>query len=360
VVASDAAAAPRQGGAEPAASLPTAQQWLQRFLAAGGWREALAIARELARLDPADSLAILREIYHDIPQATHRINVLKPFVLEGDLANAVDVLHLAATDPDLEVQAAAFQYLEQFAFQDFSVDREAYALWYQRYHDRPLAEILRSSANDFVRRLSVLSGAELLAAVEAMERLDMRSGAAVDLKQVLREAGLYETVSRWIVPGGDPQLMSTGLHWLAQLDPTEGQLRNTALPVVEAPELYDPETVGAAWSALGQKGQVWAVDPILGAMSRIPVSDGAYYGAARALGAIGDPRAIPTLIGMIAAEDGYATRYGVGYFGLGPLTGVEYSEAHDAAFWLDWWERNSAFLPPAVQGMSIPKVTLSQ
>jgi hypothetical protein len=162
------------------------------------------------------------------------------------------------------------------------------------------------------------------------------------------------------VPGGDPELAQTALQWIAELGASESQLRRTALPVIEAPELYDSSTLYSAWSALGQKGNTWAVEPVLTAMQRIPPSDGAYYGAASALGDIGDPRAIPTLIGMIVAEDGYATRYGVGYFGLGKLTGVEYSETHDAAFWLSWWEKNRAFLPPEVQALEIPQVALAR
>jgi hypothetical protein len=32
--------------------------------------------------------------------------------------------------------------------------------------------------------------------------------------------------------------------------------------------------------------------------------------------------------------------YGVGYFGLTPLTGVQYHESHDGAWWRQWWEKN--------------------
>jgi predicted esterase len=67
-----------------------------------------------------------------------------------------------------------------------------------------------------------------------------------------------------------------------------------------------------------------------------------------------DPLAIPTLIGIIDADNSYDTIYGVGYFGLSPLTGVEYSPYHDGAWWRRWWEKNKSRYPEEVQNIVIP------
>jgi len=80
---------------------------------------------------------------------------------------------------------------------------------------------------------------------------------------------------------------------------------------------------------------------------------------AKDLAELGAPRAIPVMIGVIDADNSYDTIYGVGYFGLGfsklgELTGVEYSEFHDGAWWRRWWQENKARFPQAAQDTPIP------
>ncbi|HEX4146522.1 MAG TPA: TIGR03067 domain-containing protein [Pirellulales bacterium] len=65
-------------------------------------------------------------------------------------------------------------------------------------------------------------------------------------------------------------------------------------------------------------------------------------------------RAIPCLIGLIEADNSIDTVYVVGYFGLGKLTGVEYSHFHDGAWWRRWWEKNRGKLADDVRAMEIP------
>jgi hypothetical protein len=77
------------------------------------------------------------------------------------------------------------------------------------------------------------------------------------------------------------------------------------------------------------------------------------------IGRAGHPYAIPTLIGLIEADNSYNTVYGIGYYGLGPLTDVNYSRMHDGAWWRRWWERNKARFPDAVQKQPIPEFPLT-
>jgi predicted esterase len=69
-----------------------------------------------------------------------------------------------------------------------------------------------------------------------------------------------------------------------------------------------------------------------------------------------DPLAIPTLIGTIDADNSYDTIYGVGYFGLGKITGVKYSPFHDGPWWRRWWEKNKFRYPEEVQKIAIPEL----
>ena len=75
---------------------------------------------------------------------------------------------------------------------------------------------------------------------------------------------------------------------------------------------------------------------------------------ARAIAERKDPRAIPTLIGVIDADNSYDTIYGVGYFGLSKLTGVRYDGTHHGPWWRKWWESRKSGFPPDVQALSIP------
>ncbi len=82
--------------------------------------------------------------------------------------------------------------------------------------------------------------------------------------------------------------------------------------------------------------------------------DGVVTAAAMALGSLGDPKAIPVMIGVIESDNSYATVYGVGYFGLGSLTGVRYDQLHDGAWWRRWWEKNKETYPAGVRDLPIP------
>ena len=80
-------------------------------------------------------------------------------------------------------------------------------------------------------------------------------------------------------------------------------------------------------------------------------------GIAEAFDEAGDARAIPLLIGVIAADNSYASVYGVGYFGLRKLTGVKYDASHDGAWWRQWWAENKADYPAKAQAFEIPDFT---
>jgi serine/threonine protein kinase/predicted esterase len=72
-----------------------------------------------------------------------------------------------------------------------------------------------------------------------------------------------------------------------------------------------------------------------------------------------DPRGIPVLIGVIAADKSGKAAYDVGYFGLGhgklgKRTGVRYDESHDAGWWQAWWATHRREFPPEAN-IDIPK-----
>jgi len=69
-----------------------------------------------------------------------------------------------------------------------------------------------------------------------------------------------------------------------------------------------------------------------------------------------DPSAIPYLIALIDADNSYDTVHFIGSFLLNRMTGVEYSQFHDGAFWKRWWEKNKANYPEEIQKIEIPEL----
>ena len=75
---------------------------------------------------------------------------------------------------------------------------------------------------------------------------------------------------------------------------------------------------------------------------------------ARWIAEFGNPRAIPTLIGIIDADNSYLTVYGIGWSALNPLTGVRYDATHHGPWWRKWWKANKERFPQDVQALAIP------
>src|SRR5690606_32916 len=88
--------------------------------------------------------------------------------------------------------------------------------------------------------------------------------------------------------------------------------------------------------------------------------DGRISSIAGRLAEMKDPGAIPTMIALIDAHDEYDTVYGIGYFGLGGLTGVKYDESHDGAWWRSWWTNNRQRYGESYASMEIPTIELPQ
>ena len=80
---------------------------------------------------------------------------------------------------------------------------------------------------------------------------------------------------------------------------------------------------------------------------------------ARALADTNDPRIIPAMIGVIDADSSYNTIYGVGYFGLAKITGVNHTAFHDGPWWRRWWAANKARFPEDVRTLAIPELPKS-
>src|SRR5207237_10223632 len=125
--------------------------------------------------------------------------------------------------------------------------------------------------------------------------------------QAARNAGALDLAAGWLRDHGDDQDIVRGAASLiAALQPDEAYLRNNILPLMDLKN--SAELRSAASRLLGQPGNKWAVDPLLEILRQsAKQKDHAAWDAAQALGEIGDTRAIPTMIGVIAADNTYDT-----------------------------------------------------
>ena len=134
-----------------------------------------------------------------------------------------------------------------------------------------------------------------------------------------------------------------------------GADREWVLPAIEQPD-GAPELAYASFSALSRPDCGWAREPILAYLERatrepLPAS----RGAGSALAEIGDVAAIPRMIELLLRDRTGELNYDVGYFGLSRLTGVEWQESYDGAWWREWWEKNRQRFPPEIAALEIER-----
>jgi len=352
-----APAAPESSAAGSASGADPVEYWLARFNEApDDWSHGLRVATEMVKLPPDEALRILTAVWPHLSVPVKE-QAIRPFVLERSLVHPLKILHLAATDPALSVQKRAFQYLTEYAFQDFSTDYEAYLRWSERFDGRPWKEVMTENAKDFIANHLTLSPPELRNRARSLERMSLdrwdAKAAGIDLASVLRDAGGLQLVET-LLQDSDSKSQVLALVWSRWMQADERWLRTWVLPRVEHPDGLDRGALTASFRALGRPDCVWAEQPILEYLRReaeTETPDAKH--AAQALADIGDPAAIPGMIEVLLHDRARKLTYDVGYFGLAKLTGVTWQDTCDGPWWLSWWEKNRMRLPPGVRDATI-------
>lgn len=348
---------------------PVAQNWEERIAALeeGDWRSAFALGGELAALPPNQGVEILTSAWPRL-SVEARQQMMKAFRFHGrdrlsELhGRLIDVVHLGMTDSQPKVQEWSINFLREIAFEDFSTDINAYHQWYAANHGRNPRDVMLESCRRYIGELRSGDGR----ALEKLSNNDFANhvGRHRELQQAANEAGMPDLIERWLK---SPPTSEKGRRMLAAMissvSADEAFLRGVILPAARQNENSDVR--GAALRALGKPGNEWALQPLLDTLIQDYKRHGTagrtvdYFAMGTALGELGDPRAIPTLIGVIQDDNSYETVYGLGYFALSKLTGVRYDESHDGAWWVNWWSANKSRYAPEVAGLAIPKVETS-
>jgi hypothetical protein len=314
-------------------------------------------AMRLAKLPPEQGWRVTRAVFPAVSPykrkellKAHALFLMHPFELP--------ILHLAATDPAPRVRAAAFSYLDDIAFRDLSGDTEAYLAWYERNRGRPLSNIVKESAREFVEALRTGDAAEVGHRLRANARpIELRRGklAPLDLPGLMKSAGLLAAAEDWLAGNEMRRAERETLHaWIRNAEPDETFLRRFYLPALADVE---HEMFAPACLALGDPRHRWAL-PALLEVYRRAVHRFHFEVISEALGRMGDLRAVPTMIAVLAADASPRTHDPVGY-GLFLLTKVRLDPLHDGPWWRAWFDKNRARLPDDAPA-TLPPVPLQE
>lgn len=323
------------------------------------WRHAFTVGENFAAADPDAALATLNANWSRIPTFEARQQILKAFAFSTH-PRMLDVMHLGMTDSAPQVQAWACEYLRQYAFQDFAENRSAYDAWRKDTEGKPLAQVSASAARAWVERIKKPTAGPDLERI-AKETRDAKFGLRniSAARDAAVNAGARDVAVRWIrvFPQHKQDVLQEAVALLDALNPDETYLRANILPLLA--DGNDRHVRSAAAHVLGRKDNGFAVEPLMALLRESVTSKdngNLTWEAAQALGEIGDLRAIPTMIAVIDADNTYDTVYGVGYFGLSKMTGVQYHESHDGKWWRDWWQRERTRFPEPVRSATIPVI----
>lgn len=353
--------APGEEGAADAPRTPESpEDWLRRIREAPSDFHAAALAREILKLDPDLGRDVLLEIFSKIAPPSRRIAVANAILFKRSHPRYVAFLDLAARDPAPGINREAFEILWQHTLRRFPEDLHAYEDWYERNKDSTMPEIYRESVRIYVERLRGLGDADLVKEFEIYpwRSLNEVGRFGIDAAKAFRDAGGL-TLARDLLTStkSSDRVKAGALTWIRLAKPSREFLERWVLPVIRAPDSHPEAVFDRACEVLAEVRAAWAVDDLLEAFAIVRGRD-SWSQIAGALARIGDKRAIPTMIAVIQEDGTSDSVYGIGYYGLQPLTAVAYDKTHDGAWWVDWWSRNREFLPEEVRGLAIPAISL--
>lgn len=330
------------------------RRWLARFNEMpDDWRHGLGVAMQIMRLAPDEGLRIISGVWPGLTVAAKE-SVVKAFAENGHV-RVLPVLHLAATDRALSVQARAFTYLKPYAFRHFATDFDAYLSWAATYKDMPVARVLTENARRFVADHLSRPPSEIAADMRSLSpmNLDVGTRAHVDVAAELRTSGGLRLLESCLL-SDDLQAKKIALEWTRNMNPEEQWLRTWVLPMIEPGSDAELELVVRALGALERPDCTFARDTIIAFLKRCRGDDAPQAtAAARTLATIGDPVAIPAMIEVMLNDESGKLSYEVGYSGLARMTGVVWDEHQNGEWWLDWWNKNRGRFAPEVAAISI-------
>jgi predicted esterase len=321
-----------------------------RMLKPTGWPQARASAAELAKLPPDVGWRLVESAWGEMEAGAKQMLVRT--AAPASAPCAVRILHLGITGESVSLQNTAFEALKGVAFTDFTHDYGAYVRWHEEFKDAWLLEAQVACFQRFARDTFAMATHEFvqaLADVSAPQAITAQPA----IRQIVEETGILERLLTTAAQPGKTGDSAGSLLTRMPLD--EETLRSRILPLLAGDQPMDVRVRAA--NIFSRIKATFATEALLTALVDA-TRDGERHQLwqfSMALGELQVPSTIPTMIGLIEARGGYDTVYGIGYFGLGKVTGVRYDESQDGAWWRAWWQENRQRFGEPVASMEVSK-----
>jgi predicted esterase len=348
------------------------EDWVERLKGLEGHKAAaFNVGPELVRLEPDFGLKVVAATWPKLTDIEVKRGLLKAFHF-GKHTKIIKVLHLGVTDSEKKVRETALNYLSEYSMPMFSGNTRAYQRWYAEFSDKSLEEI-REAGLKRNRPILKKKLQEIVSALKAGNRRQLRviahevakfkdPLAIPTLIGIIDADNSSDTIygvghfSLGEITGVQYSPYHDGAWWRRWWEKNKTsypeEVQNIAIPELaktKSGKVYKPYP--EELDNLEGKIQWLLKEFSEGHNSELDLNN-----IAKEIAKENNPRAIPIMIGVIDADNSLDTIYKVGYYGLGKITGVQYSPYHDGAWWRRWWEKNKSLYPEEVQSIAIPEL----
>jgi predicted esterase len=323
----------------------------------GDERSAREIAEEFASKSPRGVYAAIKKAWPGIKTKVVREGIVNAF-LQGIHPDGLKIALMGLEDSDVELRKNSARRVVYTLGLPQSFTTEQVKAYVSARKNQTLAQARENRVTEIVRTLRSANPDDIPDLLDTADTLWRNQ----PLREAARKAGLFDAVRPHLV--GDrvkPEDQQAILNSLRSFEVPESLLRDM-LADTQAKSKAAQKIQSAALNFLANKRYRPAYVSLKEQLPRevlSPASGGYAFGIADDLAAFGEPELIPLMIGVIAADNNYESVYGVGYFGLGSLTGVPYDSTHDGEWWKLWWATHKNKLPESVRALPIPEFSRS-
>lgn len=313
------------------------------------------IVKELLDVDPELGFTVLQENWKQLKSVEVKQALLNTFLASAN-PHIVAISYLGASDHNFNVQNFALNVAESISFRSFADDYNSYLEWYKASVNKNLADVLNEGVRDFVKKYQQADDGtrEALLSQIGNRNYIAATRIAKARRKVVLESGIMDILAKSMEPASSPAIQQLAFQMCRSLRPNEAFLRKSVLPLCAKAQ---PMTLRMqAISLFASSEHAWATPELLKLLVE-EYPDQLFYNIGQVLGMIGDAQAIPTLIAMLDADNTRDSALTIGSV-LAQITGVFVNEAHDAAWWKNWWQKNKMRLPENLRNAPLPQLNI--
>jgi len=349
-----------------------ASQWAKRMNTAGASNDmnvVMPVLEEFTALQPATIERMLPLIWVELDMRMQgQLMRVTAFPMHLDAkdrphASLRSVLMLGLQTSRPQIRYWAREYLNYFTFRNEVEVTDELVDWLRSTSSQPFREVCLEAVDQFVEDFSANTGD-----IESMgPRLRYATRHALEYVPAMRNraisAGIEQPVTAWLENDVADEARMLALDAAADLQLSSEFFESHVLPLTARGNPM-PVRIAAVESMTGRR-HGWAIDHMLealvGAMSHQEDFNAIFLTTlTEAIASYEAPKAIPTMIGIVAADETVVLNNIIGQHGLAPLTKTTWDpEVTDRAFWISWWAENRQRYGSEIESIDIPKIVIT-